>query len=113
MYEFFVSYNFPDAKCGFFSSNFPRCNGGGVNFLGDIISQWRCMNQYPRNGPEDHLDLVDKMQKSLKLVQKTTSTLLKELALEEARKLKIADLQVKKKSSPRYLDSYHFVGRLD
>jgi hypothetical protein len=70
------------------------------------------MYQYPRNGPEDHLDLVDKMQKSLKLVQKTTSTLLKELALEEARKLKIADPQVKKKSSPRYLDSYHFVGRV-
>jgi hypothetical protein len=71
------------------------------------------MYQYPRNGPEDHLDLVDKMQKSLKLAQKTTSALLKELALEEARKLKIADPQVKKKSPPRYLDSYHFVGRLD
>jgi hypothetical protein len=70
------------------------------------------MYQYPRNGPEDHLDLVDKMQKSLKLVQKTTSALLKELALEEARKLKIADPQVKKVTSQisRFLS---FCGRFD
>lgn len=41
-----------------------------------------------RNGPEDHLDLVEKMQKSLKMVSKTTSNLLKELAVREAREKK-------------------------
>ena len=35
------------------------------------------------------------MQKSLKLAQKTTSTLLKELAVEEAAKFKNSDPQVK------------------
>jgi hypothetical protein len=83
--------------CGFFFFTFSQMQC--VDFLGDIISHWRCMYQYPRNGPEEHLDLVDKMQKSLKLAQKTTSALLKELALEEARKLKIADPQVKKVTS--------------
>jgi hypothetical protein len=42
---------------------------------------------FARNGPEDHLDLVDKMQKSLKLTTKVTSSLLKELAVEEAQKV--------------------------
>jgi hypothetical protein len=44
-----------------------------------------------RNGPEDHVDLVERMQKSLKVAQKTVSSLLKELAVEEAQRLKQAD----------------------
>jgi siroheme synthase len=46
---------------------------------------------YFRNGPEDHVDLVERMQKSLKVAQKTVSSLLKELAVEEVQRLKQAD----------------------
>jgi hypothetical protein len=37
------------------------------------------------------VDLVERMQKSLKVAQKTVSSLLKELAVEEVQRLKQAD----------------------
>jgi len=60
-----------------------------LNYLTTALEREKKMTQILRNGPEDHLDLVEKMQKSLKIYQKTTQNLLKELAAGEAKKLKV------------------------
>ena len=48
------------------------------------------MTKILNNAPDEHLPLVEKMQKSLKLTTKTNSNLLKEIALHEATKIKTA-----------------------
>jgi len=57
-------------------------------YLTQTFDRERALTVVLRNGPEDHLDLVEKMQKNLKLVTKTNSNLLKEVAVAEAEKLR-------------------------
>ena len=79
--------------------------------LGNLVERERAMTKLVNNGPEEHLDLVEKMQKGLKVIlntcsvkyvwsqfsrfvfdkkvaQKNSSNLLKELATVEAAKIK-------------------------
>jgi len=60
-------------------------------YLQQTIDRERGITAILRNGPEDHLDLIDKMQKSLKTTTKTNSNLLKELAVNDAAKEKAKD----------------------
>ena len=46
------------------------------------------MTKVLNNAPDEHLQLVEKMQKTLKLTTKTNSNLLKEVAQHEALKIK-------------------------
>jgi len=63
--------------------------GGRVSsHLGNLVERERAMTRLLNNGPEEHLDLVEKMQKGLKVAQKNSSNLLKELATLEAAKIK-------------------------
>lgn len=63
--------------------------GGRVNdYLQVCLGRERIMTKILNNAPEEHLDLVDKMQKTLKVVQKNNSNLLKELAVVEADRVK-------------------------
>lgn len=59
-----------------------------LQYIGQAAERERAFTRLLRNGPEDHLDLVDKIQRSLKVAQKTTSGLFKELAVLEAQRLK-------------------------
>jgi len=56
--------------------------------LGNLVERERAMTKLVNNGPEEHLDLVEKMQKGLKVAQKNSSNLLKELAILEVAKIK-------------------------
>ena len=63
--------------------------GGRVlDYLAHTVTREKAITATLRNGPEDHLDLIQKMQKSLKTYQKTTQNLLKEVAINEANRLK-------------------------
>ena len=46
----------------------------------------RALTKVLNNAPEEHLQLVTKMQKSLKAAQRSSSSLLKEVAVVEARR---------------------------
>jgi len=63
--------------------------GGRVNaYLQSCLGRERTLTKILNNAPEEHIDLVDKMQKTLKVSQKNNSNLLKELAVYEAQKTK-------------------------
>lgn len=62
-----------------------------LRYLQQTVDRERALTVILRNGPEDHLDLVEKMQKSLKTTTKTNSNLLKEIALTEANQKKALD----------------------
>jgi len=63
--------------------------GGRVTaYLQHCLVRERALTKILNNAPEEHVELVDKMAKSLKIVKKTNSNLLKELAIEEANKIK-------------------------
>jgi len=63
--------------------------GGRVlDYLAQTVAREKMITATLRNGPEEHLDLIQKMQKSLKMYQKTTQNLLKEVAISEASRLK-------------------------
>ena len=63
--------------------------GGRVNaYLQACLGRERTLTKILNNAPEEHIDLVDKMQKTLKVSQKNNSNLLKELAVYEAQKTK-------------------------
>lgn len=53
------------------------------------------INTIFRNSPLDHVDLVDKLQKNTKLLNKNLQNVLKDLALLEAQKLKKCELKPK------------------
>ena len=53
-----------------------------------------CNVNFSRNGPDSHIDLVEKMQKTLKISTKTNSNLLKEIALSEAKEKKNLESKV-------------------
>lgn len=78
-----------------------------LKYLSQTVERERALTVILRNGPEDHLDLVEKMQKNLKLVTKTNSNLLKELAVSEAKEKR--ELQPK----PDYLYFYRRDGDSD
>ena len=59
-----------------------------INYLSNCYSNERALTSALKNGPEDHLDLVDKMTKNLKIYQKSTQNLLKELASAKVEELK-------------------------
>ena len=59
--------------------------GGRVSaYLQSCVSKERALTKLLNNAPEEHLQLVDKMQKSLKITQKSNSNMLKEIARSEA-----------------------------
>jgi len=63
--------------------------GGRVtDYLQTCHGRERVLTKILNNAPEEHIDLVDKMQKTLKVTQKNNSNLLKELAAHEANKIK-------------------------
>jgi len=63
--------------------------GGRVtDYLQFCLGREKSMTKILNNAPEEHIDLVDKMQKALKVAQKNTSNMLKELAAHEAQKIK-------------------------
>ena len=63
--------------------------GGRVtDYLQSCLGRERTLTKILNNAPEEHIDLVDKMQKTLKVAQKNNSNLLKELAAYEASKIK-------------------------
>jgi len=66
--------------------------GGRVTaYLQSCLARERAVTKILNNAPEEHIDLVDKMQKSLKVSQKNNSNMLKELAVFEANKIKQSD----------------------
>ena len=63
--------------------------GGRVTaYLQACLGREKALTKILNNAPEEHVELVDKMQKSLKIAQKNNSNLLKELAAYEAFKIK-------------------------
>jgi len=78
-----------------------------LNYLSQTVDRERALTGVLRNGPEDHLDLVEKMQKSLKIVNKTNSNLLKEIAQTEA------ETRKKIQPKPSYLYFYRREGDPD
>ena len=61
------------------------------SYLQSCVMRERSMTKILNNAPDEHLPLVEKMQKSLKLTTKTNSNLLKEIAQHEALKIKTSD----------------------
>ena len=59
-----------------------------ADYLQSCLARERTLIKILNNAPEEHIDLVDKMQKSLKVSQKNNSNMLKELAAYEANKIK-------------------------
>ena len=63
--------------------------GGRVNLhLQVCLAREKALTKILNNAPDQHIQLVDKMQKSLKLSLKTNSNLLKEVAVHEACEVK-------------------------
>ena len=59
--------------------------GGRVSsYLKACVEKERTLTKLLNNAPEEHIQLVDKMQKSLKISQKSNSNMLKEIAQSEA-----------------------------
>eukprot|EP00092_Neocalanus_flemingeri_P032681 GFUD01035546.1.p1 GENE.GFUD01035546.1~~GFUD01035546.1.p1 ORF type:complete len:414 (+),score=163.75 GFUD01035546.1:43-1284(+) len=59
-----------------------------TSYLQSCLARERTLTKILNNAAEEHIELVDKMQKSLKVAQKDNSNLLKELAVQEANKIK-------------------------
>eukprot|EP00088_Acartia_fossae_P021768 TRINITY_DN2310_c0_g1_i4.p1 TRINITY_DN2310_c0_g1~~TRINITY_DN2310_c0_g1_i4.p1 ORF type:complete len:420 (-),score=85.59 TRINITY_DN2310_c0_g1_i4:487-1716(-) len=62
-----------------------------LKYLSQTVTRERLLTDTLRNGPDAHVDLVDKMQKTLKVSTKTNSNLLKEIALSEAKEKKLLE----------------------
>ena len=58
------------------------------SYLKACVEKERTLTKLLNNAPEEHIQLVDKMQKSLKISQKSNSNMLKEIAQSEAIVLK-------------------------
>jgi len=78
-----------------------------MKYLAQAVDRERSLTDTLRNGPDSHVDLVEKMQKSLKISTKTNSNLLKEIGASEAKE-KLA-MQPK----PAYLYFYRREGDND
>jgi len=78
-----------------------------LKYLANTLHRERSLTETLRNGPESHIDLVEKMQKTLKISTKTNSNLLKEIALSEAKEKK--NLETK----PSYIYFYRREGDND
>jgi len=78
-----------------------------LKYLAQTVQRERALTETLRNAPDAHLDLVEKMQKSLKISTKTNSNLLKELALSEAHEKKSLG------TKPSYLYFYRREGDND
>lgn len=73
-------------------SNLHFVAGGRVlRLLSLCLQREQKLTSLLKNGPADHVDLVDKLQKSLKMTNKNLQTVLKDLAVYEAGKLKQQD----------------------
>ena len=59
-----------------------------TNYLRLCQLREKSLTKILNNAPEEHVELVDKMQKSLKVAQKSNSNLLKEIASFEVQKFK-------------------------
>ncbi|XP_046458517.1 alanyl-tRNA editing protein Aarsd1-B-like [Daphnia pulex] len=59
-----------------------------LDYINRSLDRERQLTKILKNGPEDHVDLANKLQASVKLSQKTLQTLMKELAVNQAEKIK-------------------------
>ncbi|PSN34908.1 Alanyl-tRNA editing protein Aarsd1-B [Blattella germanica] len=62
-----------------------------LQYLGGCLQREQKLTALLKNSPAEHVALVDKLQKSLKLANKNLQSVLKELAVQEAAKLKQKD----------------------
>ncbi|KAJ9598278.1 hypothetical protein L9F63_011042 [Diploptera punctata] len=70
------------------SNLFFIAGGRVVKHLSLCLQREQKLTSLLKNAPADHVDLVDKLQKSLKIANKNLQTVLKDLAVNEAGKLK-------------------------
>jgi len=66
--------------------------GGRVSsYFQSCLERERLLVKILNNAPEEHVDLIDKMQRALKTSLKCSSNLLKEIAINEANRIKLLD----------------------
>ena len=59
-----------------------------TSYLQSCVYREKSLTKILNNAPDEHIALVDKMQKSLRIAQKSNSNMLKEIAVTQAVKLK-------------------------
>jgi len=59
-----------------------------LDYVNHSLSRERRLTTILKNGPEDHVDLVEKLQLTVKIANKTLQSLLRELASVQAEKIK-------------------------
>nr|CAH0109184.1 unnamed protein product [Daphnia galeata] len=69
------------------------CGNRVLDYINRSLDRERQLTKILKNGPEDHVDLANKLQASVKLSQKTLQTLMKELAVVQAEKIKTEKLK--------------------
>ncbi|RWS26113.1 alanyl-tRNA synthetase-like protein [Leptotrombidium deliense] len=62
-----------------------------LRYLANCVKREKCMTALLKNGPDDHVLLVGKLQKNLKQTQKNCLTVVRDIALLEARLFKLID----------------------
>jgi len=60
-----------------------------LSYMSESVQKDKRLTEYLKCGPDQHTELVDKIQKSLKISQKNESSLLKDVATLEAQKFKM------------------------
>ena len=71
IFSFFVPLILSSTRCSNIFSHSPNKSPGFclqvTSHLGNLVERERAMTKLVNNGPEEHLDLVEKMQKGLKV----------------------------------------------